>query len=105
MPNLWGQPPVVTSAMSMVEYGNRAGTVGYTDLLNDAPGKVGPNSKFQLSPTQSACDPTVASTAHQTVILTCLGDGSVRTVNAGVSGQTWWYAMTPNGGEVLGPDW
>ena len=34
-----------------------------------------------------------------------LADGSVRGVSPGVSGTTWWAAMTPNGGETLGPDW
>ncbi len=29
----------------------------------------------------------------------------MRTVNPGVSGDTWWSAMTPAGGEVLGSDW
>jgi type II secretory pathway pseudopilin PulG len=32
-------------------------------------------------------------------------DGSVRTVAEAVSHATWKAAMTPNGGEVLGPDW
>jgi prepilin-type processing-associated H-X9-DG protein len=34
-----------------------------------------------------------------------MGDGSVRFVAQGVSPTTWWYACTPQGGEVLGPDW
>ena len=34
-----------------------------------------------------------------------LGDGSVRNLSSGISPTTWWYACTPNGGEVLGPDW
>jgi len=59
-----------------------------------------------ISPTppgnQSSC---VASTGHTAVILVGLGDGSVRAVPQGVSPTTWWYAMTPQGGEVLGPDW
>ena len=105
--NGWAIAPAFSDFMPMVEYGNRAGTMGYQGAFPGfyPPGKVGPNSKFQLSPTQTTCDPTVASTHHDAGILTCLGDGSVRLVSGGVSGQTWWYAMTPNGGEVLGPDW
>jgi type II secretory pathway pseudopilin PulG len=38
-------------------------------------------------------------------VLVGLFDGSVRTVNDGLSHTTWKAAMTPNGGEVLGPDW
>jgi prepilin-type N-terminal cleavage/methylation domain-containing protein/prepilin-type processing-associated H-X9-DG protein len=34
-----------------------------------------------------------------------LGDGSVRNVSQGVTLTTWIYALTPAGGEVLGPDW
>jgi prepilin-type N-terminal cleavage/methylation domain-containing protein len=51
---------------------------------------------------QSSC---VASTGHTAVILVGLGDASVRSVAQGVSPTTWWYAMTPQGGEVLGSDW
>ena len=32
-------------------------------------------------------------------------DGSVRVVTSGVSHKTWKEALTPAGGEVLGPDW
>jgi prepilin-type N-terminal cleavage/methylation domain-containing protein len=107
--NLWGHGDWETSWMSMVEYGNRVGTVGYHSRYNwGPPGKVGPNSKFQVSPNpyQTACDIDVASTSHgASGILVGLGDGSVRLVNQAVSGTTWWYAMTPNGGEVLGQDW
>jgi len=38
-------------------------------------------------------------------IMVTLGDGSVRTVTSGVSGVTWYAAMTPAGGEVLASDW
>jgi len=34
-----------------------------------------------------------------------LGDGSVRGVSSSVSSTTWWSAVTPNAGEVLGSDW
>jgi prepilin-type N-terminal cleavage/methylation domain-containing protein len=34
-----------------------------------------------------------------------MGDGSVRTVNAGISQQTWNQAVLPADGFVLGPDW
>jgi hypothetical protein len=38
-------------------------------------------------------------------LLVGLGDGSVRLVNPNVSAATFWTAVTPAGGEVLGPDW
>ena len=34
-----------------------------------------------------------------------LADGSVRFLSTGMSGTTWWSAVTPAGGEVLGNDW
>jgi hypothetical protein len=37
--------------------------------------------------------------------MVCLGDGSIRMVSSGISGDTWWGALTPAGGEVLGSDW
>jgi prepilin-type N-terminal cleavage/methylation domain-containing protein len=70
---------------------------------------IGPGSKPIYSPTpytgpSSQCDPRVASTAH-IAMQVGMADGSVRGVNPGVSGTTWWAALTPNGGEALGPDW
>ena len=32
-------------------------------------------------------------------------DGSVRTLSPSVSGNTWWAAVAPSGGEVPGSDW
>jgi prepilin-type N-terminal cleavage/methylation domain-containing protein/prepilin-type processing-associated H-X9-DG protein len=48
---------------------------------------------------------TVATSPHTGGINVGMGDGSVRFVAQGISGVTWWYAITANGGEVLGPDW
>jgi prepilin-type N-terminal cleavage/methylation domain-containing protein len=70
---------------------------------------IGPGSKPIFNPNpytgpQSQCDPRVAATAHPNM-QTGMADGSVRSVSSGVSGTTWWAAMTPNGGEALGADW
>jgi prepilin-type N-terminal cleavage/methylation domain-containing protein len=72
-----------------------------------APDAVGPGSKFQVRPTpfEGNCDPTRAATAHPGGIQVGLADGTVRTISAGVSGPTWWSAVTPADGEVLGSDW
>ena len=70
---------------------------------------TGPASKFQLNPTTrgatATCDPRLASAPRNTGILVGLGDGSVRFLNASVSPNTWWSAVTPDGGETLGSDW
>jgi prepilin-type N-terminal cleavage/methylation domain-containing protein/prepilin-type processing-associated H-X9-DG protein len=68
---------------------------------------TGPAAMFQTgcSGNPSNCDGNRASSPHTGGINAALGDGSVRFVANGVSGATWWSAMTPAGGEVLGSDW
>jgi prepilin-type N-terminal cleavage/methylation domain-containing protein len=68
---------------------------------------IGPESRFQHRPTPfiGNCDPTRAATAHPGGMQVGLADGSVRTLAPGMSGNTWWDAVTPAGGEVLGSDW
>jgi len=66
---------------------------------------IGFGSKFQSQPRPNECDPTRASTPHAGGIQVGLVDGSVRTLSPGISGDTWWWAVTPNQGEVLGSDW
>lgn len=51
------------------------------------------------------CDAGRASSMHTGVILSVLCDGSVRSTGQSVTGVTWWSAMTPGGGEILGTDW
>jgi prepilin-type N-terminal cleavage/methylation domain-containing protein len=71
-----------------------------------APDAIGPGSKFQVQPRPflGNCDPIRASTPHAGGILVGLADGSVRTLTPGMSGATWWAAVTPKGGEVIGSD-
>jgi prepilin-type N-terminal cleavage/methylation domain-containing protein len=68
---------------------------------------VGPSSKFQVQPTPfiGNCDPTLASSPHSGGIQVGMMDGSVRFLSASITGQTWWAACTPAGGEILGDDW
>ena len=68
---------------------------------------IGPQSLFQVqpSPFSGKCDPMRAATPHSGVMTACLADASVRNIAAGISPNTWWFAATPSGGEVLGPDW
>ena len=74
---------------------------------NGAPDAIGEGSIFQVRPTPflGNCDPTRASTPHGGGILVGLADGSGRTLAPTMSGKTWWAAVTPAGGEVLGSDW
>jgi prepilin-type N-terminal cleavage/methylation domain-containing protein len=82
---------------------------------------TGPASKFLIKPTNSYCDATqafspsmgadrnictlLATSPHTAVINAGLADGSVRSLAAGLDANTWWAAVTPNGGDLLGSDW
>jgi hypothetical protein len=70
-----------------------------------APNAIGPGSRFQVQPREGSCDPTRASTPHPGGIQVGLADGSVRTLAPSMGPNTWWHAVTPSGGEVLGSDW
>jgi len=67
---------------------------------------TGPGAYFLIQPMPlgQGCG-SVASTGHTGGIQCALGDGSVRNVAQGMSNTTWWYALTPSGGEVLNQDW
>ncbi len=108
MGSLWGHGNWETNWMPMFAYGNRAGSAGYsTGLIWGQPGKVGSASMFQVAPNpwESRCDPTLAQTPHPSGILVALGDGSSRSVSSGLSVGTWWAALTPSNGDVVGNDW
>jgi prepilin-type N-terminal cleavage/methylation domain-containing protein len=60
---------------------------------------------FQVAPLPKDCYPGVPNTPHRQGIFVALADGSVRTLAPGVSAETFWSAVTPAGGEVLGADW
>jgi len=69
------------------------------------PGAPGPQIKPAVTGGAGVCNGGVASSPHTAGIVVGLGDGSVRFVTGGISTTTWWSALTPNGGEVLGNDW
>jgi hypothetical protein len=64
-----------------------------------------PNAKFQVRPTQSNCDHTLATAFTVAGVLAALGDGSVRTVSPNVSAQVWGWAVDPADGQSLGGNW
>ncbi|MFO0926649.1 MAG: DUF1559 domain-containing protein [Gemmataceae bacterium] len=70
---------------------------------------VGTASMFQVGPqpynTPAGCDNTRASSPHTGGIMVGLCDASVRSLTAGMNAQTWWSAVTRNGGESLGANW
>jgi type II secretory pathway pseudopilin PulG len=62
-------------------------------------------SGFQIKPAINAALDALPQGMSSGGLQVCLADGSVRSVNSGVSATTWYYACTPAGGEVLGSDW
>jgi prepilin-type N-terminal cleavage/methylation domain-containing protein/prepilin-type processing-associated H-X9-DG protein len=68
---------------------------------------IGPAAIFQPTPrgNPANCNGGRASSPHTGGINVGLADGHVRFVAQGVSPYTWWYALTPNNGDILGRDW
>jgi hypothetical protein len=62
-------------------------------------------AKFQIRPARDQCNPALPQAIHSGGIQVEMADGSARMVADGITAQTWYYACTPNGGEVLGEDW
>src|SRR5665213_595548 len=95
------------SGLPMIAYGNLQGTIGYTTNLSDAGtvhGRVGVAAMFQIAPRETPlgqCSPHVAQTPHS-VLLVGVADGSVRGLSGGMNPSTWWTALTPNSGDIMG---
>lgn len=64
-----------------------------------------PELTFQVRPRASECRPSFAQTPHRGGMLAALADGSVRTLAPNMSHATYYAAISPAGGEVLGHDW
>jgi prepilin-type N-terminal cleavage/methylation domain-containing protein len=59
----------------------------------------------QIQPTQALADKSRANSAHTSVCLVGMADGSVRGVSGGVTQATWQSALIPDDGIPLGSDW
>ena len=81
--------------------------------LNSAPQFQPPKTKmggqtvngYTIPQQARDCYGARASTMHTGGFVTGLADGSVRVVSPSIQVQTWWAAMTVDGGEVLGSNW
>ncbi len=93
--------------------GNRRATFAdtYTDFVPVTAGNPPtsgpsfPGYTFQVRPAVADCLPSIAQTPHSSGMLAGMCDGSVRVLAGGMSSATYWGAVTPAGGEVLGSDW
>jgi prepilin-type N-terminal cleavage/methylation domain-containing protein len=64
-----------------------------------------PDLTPQWLPTDTQCINTSIQSFSAAGINVGMGDGSIKTVAAGITPQTWFYAMCPADGQNLGPDW
>jgi prepilin-type N-terminal cleavage/methylation domain-containing protein len=83
----WG--PILSSS----DEGDPTGTSWGPQISPATPGGVG------------NCNGGLSSSPHTGGIAVGLADGSVRFVGQGISGASWWFALTPAGGDVAGSDW
>jgi len=58
----------------------------------------------QLNPAPGSCDYQTLNSPHTGLMNMCMGDGSVRQLTAATSLTTWSALCTPQGGELLPPD-
>lgn len=61
-------------------------------------------AKFQVSPKQEDCEPTLPQTVSGSQIMIGLCDGSVRMANSGVSPRTWHHLCDPADGNPIDND-
>jgi prepilin-type N-terminal cleavage/methylation domain-containing protein len=64
-----------------------------------------PTATPQMTPLVPACNPSNLQAMDAAGTLVCMGDGSVRLVTPSISGTTWYAALFPHDGMVLGSDW
>jgi prepilin-type N-terminal cleavage/methylation domain-containing protein len=60
--------------------------------------------RFQLHPAPGECNPDLSQSSHHQGLNVGFGDGSVRFMGENLSPQTWYFAATPSGNEILGVD-
>lgn len=64
-----------------------------------------PGLTFQTAPRIEDCDARISQTPHAGGMIVALADGGTRVLSRSISPETFWSAVTPAGGEVLGSDW
>jgi type II secretory pathway pseudopilin PulG len=92
----WGDGPRAATFADEGDYGGPQ-DVPYDDYLM--------KFRFEVAPRKVECNASLPQTPHRSGMLAALGDGSVRTLGPSMSSRTFWSAVTPAEGEVLGNDW
>lgn len=97
------------TAPTFADYGYspyHPGTPGYADFYpitsgNPPQSNAKGSTTFQLRPTIDRCDPRVPNAASNRGLQVLIGDGSIRTIRAGISPYVFWGMVTPNRGEIV----
>jgi len=100
--NQWWPPTTGVPAAGNItgKRGNVSAVFQTTFATAGAPGG------FQVAPRGTIyCNPDIPQTPHTGGMIVGLGDASTRTVNANISPNTFWMAVTPQGAEVMNTDW
>jgi prepilin-type N-terminal cleavage/methylation domain-containing protein len=101
-----GQGTASSTSVSTSSY--TATTYGYYNsygFILYGPIGLGNSSPFQVTPSVTQCDSSLAQATTSGGLLVALVDGSVRSVSPGISRSTWYAASTPNNGDTIGSDW
>jgi prepilin-type processing-associated H-X9-DG protein len=61
-------------------------------------------TRFQVNPSSDKCISAYAQTGHTGGMVIAMADGSARTLSSQISTVTFNNLCTPNGGEIIGPD-
>ncbi len=96
----WTRPPVYDHESTFAD-----AVMGDALPFVGSPAGPLPVATFQSVPSLNTCDYRVPQGLSQRGLMVCLGDGSVRTISPSITPNTFWSAVTPAGGEVLGSDW
>jgi len=61
-------------------------------------------TRFQVNPASDQCISAYAQTGHTGGMVIAMADGSSRSLSANITAVTFQNLCTPNGGEIIGPD-
>ncbi|OAI38945.1 hypothetical protein AYO40_01530 [Planctomycetaceae bacterium SCGC AG-212-D15] len=86
-------------------FGGGSATTGLAITWTTGPGSLFQVQPFPFSQSPGPCDRRLASSPHAGGISIAMADGSVRFLAQGISATTWWAALTPASGDMLGNDW
>lgn len=96
----WKVPPVTSHATTFAD-----AEMGDALLYGTSVAGPLPAATFQVAPTLADCDYRLLQAYTPRGLMVGIADGSVRVVSPTITPRTFWAAVTPAGGEVLGSDW